>query len=373
MARAPRQRTSRPAAGPREAASLRTILDANADGVVVVDHDGRVCFANPAAERLFARSAHELVGEVFGFPLVAGATTELDVIRPSGAPCVVEMRVVGIEWAGKPAYLASLRDITDRKQAEAERAALVREQAARMEAEAALRARDEFLATTAHELKTPLTRLHLSVQRALRQLAREPQRPPAYIATALERIELESQHLARLVNQLLELPRIENRSLALQPAPTDLRRLVEDILGRVQQTVGEARVRVRLPPGPVTASVDAQAIEQIVTSAVGNALRASPSGAPVEIELTTDAGPLVPDRAGATARLTVRDHGMAVPLEDRPRLFGYSVEVHSNAYVCGLGLWLYVSRQLAAAHGGQIDVEFPEDGGTRVVLRLPCA
>jgi signal transduction histidine kinase len=116
-----------------EDSGLRAILDANADGVVVVDQDGVVCFANPAAEELFARRAEELVGDTFGFPLVVGATTELDVIRPSGVPRVVEMRVVGIAWAGRTASLASLRDVTDRKQAEAERAQLIREQARTIE------------------------------------------------------------------------------------------------------------------------------------------------------------------------------------------------------------------------------------------------
>jgi signal transduction histidine kinase len=114
-------------------AGLRNILDAYADGVVVVDQDGVVCFANPAAEQLFARRADELVGRMFGFPLVAGATTEVDVLRPLGAPCVVEMRVVRTEWAGRAAYLASLRDVTDRKQAEAARAELIREQARTIE------------------------------------------------------------------------------------------------------------------------------------------------------------------------------------------------------------------------------------------------
>jgi len=114
-------------------AGLRRILQANADGVVVVDQEGVVCYANPAAEQLFGRPAADLVGGTFGFPLVAGATTELDVIRPSGDTCVVEMRVVAIEWAGQPAYLATLRDVTDRRHAETERAELIREQARTIE------------------------------------------------------------------------------------------------------------------------------------------------------------------------------------------------------------------------------------------------
>jgi PAS domain S-box-containing protein len=80
--------------GRREDANLRAILDATADGVVVVDRDGVVCFANPAAEELFGRRAEELIGDVFGFPVVAGATAELDVVRRPGEDRVVEMRVV---------------------------------------------------------------------------------------------------------------------------------------------------------------------------------------------------------------------------------------------------------------------------------------
>jgi GAF domain-containing protein len=117
----------------RDAASLRAILDAMTDGIVVVDADGVVWFANPAAEAVFARGAAELIGSPFGFPLVAGATTELDVIRPSGETCIVEMRVVGIEWAGRPAYLASLRDVTERKLAETQRADRIREQSRTIE------------------------------------------------------------------------------------------------------------------------------------------------------------------------------------------------------------------------------------------------
>jgi len=364
----PRRRS---AAQRQEDASLRAILDANADGVVVVDRDGIVCFANPAAEQLFARRAAELVGGVFGFPLVAGATTELDVVRQSGESCVVEMRVVGIEWQGRPAYLASLRDITERKRAEVERAELLRLQAERLQAEAALRARDEFLASTAHELKTPLTRLRLSVQRARRQLGKEDERPPDYVRKALRQIELESDHLSRLVSQLLDLSRLESRTFAIQRSRTDLGQLVEAVAARAQATLDEDRLLIRTPPEPVLVSVDREAVEQIVASAIGSALRFSPPGASVEVELTTDpvSGSSAP--AAGTARLAVRDRGMAVPPEDRARLFGRSVQIYSNAYVSGLGLWLYASRQLAALHGGGIDVEFPDDGGTRVVLSLP--
>jgi len=354
-------------------APLRAILDATGDGMVVVDRDGMICFANRAAAELLERRAEDLIGDVFGFPLVAGATTELDVIRRRGDSRVVEMRVVGIEWEGRTACLASLRDITERKEAEAERAALIREQAARIEAEAALRARDEFLAATAHELKTPLTRLRLSVQRARRRLAKEARRPPDAVEDALQQIELESEHLSRLASHLLDLPWIESGAFVLRRSPTDLCRLVETAVAKARARTGEDRLRVHTPSEPVVVSVDRKVVEQIVASAIGNALRASPPGSPIEVELTVHRPPTAADGVAGTVRLAVRDHGMALPPEDRPRLFGRSFQVHSNAYASGLGLWLYVSRQLAELHNGCIDVEFPDDGGTQVILSLPLA
>ena len=101
-------------------ARLHVMVRQNADGIIVADEDGIVQFANPAAEALFNRTQEDLHGELFGFPLVAGETTELDLVRRDGERAVAEMRVVEMEWEGEPAYLASLRDITDRKRAEEE-------------------------------------------------------------------------------------------------------------------------------------------------------------------------------------------------------------------------------------------------------------
>jgi signal transduction histidine kinase len=124
-------------------ARFRDVIERNADAIVVVDRNGIVSFANPMAERLFGRSGSTLIGTAFGFPLVAGETTEIDVVS-QGAPRVAEMRVVASMWEGHDAYIASLRDITERKRAEEDARRLIREQGAREAAEELSR-RQRFL------------------------------------------------------------------------------------------------------------------------------------------------------------------------------------------------------------------------------------
>ncbi len=101
-------------------ARFRNIIERNADGIIIVNRAGIVCFANSAAGSLWNCSPGELLGRPFGFPLFVGETTNVDLIRRQGFTAVAEMRVVTTEWEGETAYLASLRDITERKQAEAE-------------------------------------------------------------------------------------------------------------------------------------------------------------------------------------------------------------------------------------------------------------
>jgi len=99
-------------------ASFHNIVEKSADGIVIVDKDGIVQFVNRTAEKLFSRRGKELIGALFGFPVVAGEVIELDVIRYGKEPGIAEMRVVDTQWNGQPAYLALLRDITERKKAE---------------------------------------------------------------------------------------------------------------------------------------------------------------------------------------------------------------------------------------------------------------
>ena len=137
----------------RSEARFRDVIERNADAIVVVDGDGLIRFSNAMAGKLFGPRA-VLLGGSFGFPLVAGETTELDLLS-DGAPRVAEMRVVRSEWEGGVAYIASLRDVTERKRAEEGARDLIREQAARTAAEAAAH-RFRFLSESSAVLASSL-------------------------------------------------------------------------------------------------------------------------------------------------------------------------------------------------------------------------
>src|SRR5690348_4212056 len=121
-----RSNTDRRQRGSISTDGLRLLVERMADGVLVVDRDGIIQFANPAAAALFGRPMHELKGQSFGFPVMAGESTEVELLRSGGEAVVAELRAVEHDWHGHPASLVSLRDVTDRKCLELERLARAR-------------------------------------------------------------------------------------------------------------------------------------------------------------------------------------------------------------------------------------------------------
>ena len=138
---------------------LRKLINENADAILIVDDEGIVKFLNLAAESLFGRRFEEMIGDQFGFPLTAGETTELDLVGGSGEPRVAEMRVVEIEWKGDKAYLASIRDITQRKHMEESLRKAnkkILEQQDELIEEERLKVLLQMAGATAHEMNQPL-------------------------------------------------------------------------------------------------------------------------------------------------------------------------------------------------------------------------
>ena len=218
--------------------------------------------------------------------------------------------------------------------------------------------KDEFLATASHELRTPVAALSMLVQLQQSRLRRGKE---VDHEAALQEIQNHTERLEGLVARLLDTSRIEAGKLELERLPTDLTHLAEGIVRLVQVTARDKQLSVQAS-GPVGANVDRLRMGEVLSNLLDNAVKFSPVGGSIEVEVgTTQDG---------RARLAVRDHGPGISPEERARVFDRFYQARGR-WSLGLGLGLYICHQIVELHGGRIEVEGPEDGGTRFVVTLP--
>jgi excisionase family DNA binding protein len=254
------------------------------------------------------------------------------------------------------------REVAERRLAEENlQRSLAAAQTARAEAEEALRVREEFLSIASHELRTPITVLAAQAQLSLRRLERNGQLEPERVAQALRTMGSQADKLSRLVNQLLDVSRLNGGKLQLDPAPTDLVALVDQLVTSTRSLTDRHSVSLTAPAS-LECEVDALRLEQVLTNLLDNAIKYSPDGGAIEVVLART--------SASSVEVSVRDHGLGVPVEKRGRIFERFFQAHGSGH-SGMGLGLYVSRHIVELHGGQIRAEFPDDGGTRVCVQLP--
>ncbi|WP_437504696.1 sensor histidine kinase [Sorangium sp. So ce1099] len=226
---------------------------------------------------------------------------------------------------------------------------------------AALAARDEFLSIAAHELRSPLNALMLTIHRLKLRI------PPDGSLPELDRLVDMSQRqidrLTSLVQNLLDVTRIRARRLELEFEPKDLLQIVRDAAEEAIEHARSSGTPVRIVASePIFGLWDGARIEQVVQNLLTNALKYG-GGSPIEVSLV---------REGPTAKLTVRDHGPGVAAEDRERIFEPFQRIASTYKSQSLGLGLYIVREIVQAHGGTIVIESPDSGGgAAFVVRLP--
>jgi signal transduction histidine kinase len=358
--------------------SLRAIIERLPDGIVIVDTHGTIRFANPAAERLFDRSAEDLVGTSFGFPVVVGETTEIDILQRGGAGVVfAELRVVETEWEGEHVQLVSLRDITDRKQAEERAQQLVAERDARLEAEAASRAKSEFLAIMSHELRTPLNAvlgyselMELGISGPLTDKMREQ----------IGRIRMSGVHLLGLVNDILDLAKVEAGRLQVTSDPASAEGTVTAALALIQPQAAARGLELSIQPTPRPAPIyrgDDERVRQVLVNLLSNAVKFTPAGGTISLEISQSRSPdpatrLQPSRSYVSFRIA--DTGAGIPEDKLASIFDPFVQAekgHSRSRE-GSGLGLTISRRLARLMGGDLTVRSKVGEGSTFTLWLPA-
>ena len=348
-----------------------------ADGIVIADRDGIIRFANPAAESLFGRTADGLVGEQFGAPIVRDETSEIEIVRGGGEVLHAELRVADFDWEREPSYLISLRDVTDRRKAEDHERELQREQAARAEAEAASQAKSEFLAIMSHELRTPLNAvlgyadlLQLGIAGSLSDEQRQQ----------LRRISASGRHLLALVNEVLDLARIESGRLKVDRTPF---RAVDIVDGATVLVQPQAELRgLRLLREDHSAHAmslgDQDRVRQILVNVLANAIKFTPAGGTVTIEIGVMATPDESIRArGETGWVYFRvsDTGPGIAADQLDAIFAPFVQAQTGHTRSkdGTGLGLTISRRLSRLMNGDLTVRSVLGDGAVFTLWLPQA
>jgi PAS domain S-box-containing protein len=327
------------------------------DGVVLLDGDGRVRFWNAAAAAITGVREADALGRQPSEVLPAwGELVGLAELADADAPQRARSVTVPIETAAGDRWVAvtgvafdegvvyALRDVTDEQELE--------------------RARSDFVATASHELRTPLA----AVYGAARTLRRTDIELPAEQQEAfLDIIVSETERLTAIVSQILLAGQLEEGRVDVTTTATDLRPLVESVLASTRlRTPAHIELRVEQNGDRAVALADEDKLRQVLVNLLDNAIKYSPDGGEVAVELAGGAG---------RVRLTVRDHGLGVPAGEQERIFEkfYRLDPALTRGVGGSGLGLFISRELVTRMGGSLTVRSQPGEGAAFVVDLPAA
>lgn len=266
-----------------------------------------------------------------------------------------------------------VQDISGRKAAEQERLQLLEreraareaEEAARARAEEAVRLRDAFLSVAAHELKTPLTALIGQAQLLRRRLSQAGTLEEANERSIAIVVD-QAQRLNQLINDLLDGARLDSGQLLVTRSPLDLGRLLRRVVDEQRQGLVRHSIDVEIGGEPLIVAGDNTRLEQVLQNLLSNAVKYSPNGGSILVRAYA---------AGGCAVLSVRDQGIGIDPEAIPRLFErfYRAPSAERAGVGGVGVGLYVVREIVRQHGGTIDVESANSAGSIFTVTLPLA
>jgi signal transduction histidine kinase len=227
---------------------------------------------------------------------------------------------------------------------------------------AAMAARDQFLTAAAHELKTPITSLRVYAQLLQRDVEHDQAVSPDRLQVALQAIERQTGQLNQLVNRLLDLAQIESGTLRIELVEADLIAIVRTAMIQHERCgthrfVLDAPERLVLPVDPIR-------FEQVLTILLGNAVKFSPFGSTVTVDVAGN-----PD---GSVELGIDDEGSGVAFEQRELIFQRFQQAHKRHELAGLGLSLPIARRIVELHGGTIRAESARSSGARFVVTLPA-
>jgi len=371
------------------------IVSTAMDAIVVLDAERRIEVFNAAAERMFGRSATDVIGShveqvIADEQLDRALTTasengsarnkaelhSLTGYRSTGEEFPLEVSVSGLDVAGDQSYAIIARDVTDRIRSEealrtqadslARNAAELRElnkelQARQEELERAMTARNRFYASMSHELRTPINAI-IGYNTLLLDHIYGPLNEKQ--THGLQRTHKAANHLLELVNDVLDLSKIEAGKIELTLQPVPFPGTIEDLFVTVRPLADEHATELHLHvDGDATAIVsDPRRVRQILLNLLSNAIKFG-RGHPIEVDLSLGTAEHI--------EVAVTDHGEGIEPDDLPRIFDEFVQLSNSHQLGGTGLGLPISKRLATLLGGELRVTSERGKGSTFRLRLP--
>ena len=331
---------------------LAAAMNSSIDAVLALDADGKVLFANVAAEALFQRTASAIIDHPFAW--VAPDEAILAAFRASRDRG--ERHISLVEWPGRQhlqvvttpirdggdwSVLAVFHDLTDVRRTE-----LVRR---------------DFVANVSHELRTPLA----AIKAVIETLADGAASDPNVSRDFLSRADSEVDRLIQLVEELLELSRIESGELPLARRATDVPALLDDAIHRMMPQAKRKHVALSLDVERDMPSLelDPARVERAVVNLLHNAIKFTPERGSVALSAARDNGNLI---------VKVRDSGIGISAEDLPRVFERFYKVDQSRATGGSGLGLALVKHAVEAHGGRVQVESRLGQGTTFSFTIPA-
>jgi len=349
---------------------LAIILDQLPAGVSIVSANGTVQLVNRAAEQLWGIEAGKLQS-------LADYGKGWRVLRPDGTPVPLEELAIRRALRGEP--VTSLEEVLERRDSykvpvvcsalplwEGGRVAgavvvfydiTAQKEAQRKLAEAS-QLKDEFLSMASHELRTPITAIKIFSELA----SRHPERiTPEFLGMVLR----QADRLAQLINDLLDVSRLKLGRMPVEMRPLDLAALVGEMCERRRSLSEERQISRTIIPEEITVEGDPVRLEQVFSNLLDNAVKYSPEGSPIWLRVS---------RKHDKALVEVEDQGMGIAAEHLPHIFErfYKPGRHQAVY-SGLGLGLYISKEIVEQHGGRIWAESKLGKGSTFFVELPLA
>jgi PAS domain S-box-containing protein len=345
---------------------MQAVLDTVADGIITIDDKGAIQLANPAAKHLFGYEIDEILGRNVKMLMpqpyatehdqyltnfattrkakVIGIGREVTGLRKDGTLFPMELAVTEMAVDGKIQFVGVVRDISQRKKME--------------------RVKQDFVSTVSHELRTPLTSIRGALGLVLKKSGHLL---PEKSLRMLETANRNSERLTRLVNDILDLEKIEGGQLDLELNHLDLRILLQQVVLANESYAIQHNITLRLHESETVAMVlaDEHRLLQVMANLVSNAAKFSPEGSEVDIFLA--------DTKPGFSRVCVQDHGRGIPEEFRDRIFGRfnQADASDSKDKGGTGLGLSISKAIVERHGGSIGYDSVLGAGSTFYFELP--